>query len=184
MPRSNHTHKSMLLRGVKFPPPALDRADIEATKGKANRSGRSFGGAPSRGDYGNGKGNGRGRGQISYPDSRPNPFAAHINPNYAPPGVSNNSRGPTPSQPPYGWLPQPPGAHASRGGPPPPPPPGGGVPYGHPRPPQQYGYPPQPATPGSHFNGGYVDQSRNSNGYGAGLDGRFNNANNYSRGSR
>ena len=118
----------------------LDRADLEATKGKANRSGRYFGGAPLRGDYGNGKSNGRGRGQISYSDSRPNPFAAHINPNYAPPGVANNSRGLTTSQPPYGWLPQPPGAHASRGGPPPPPPLGGGVPYGHPPPPQQYGY--------------------------------------------
>ena len=180
MPRSSYTHKSMLLRGVKFSPPALDRADIEATKGKANRSGRSFGGAPIRGDYSNN--NGRGRDQISYADSRPNPFAAHINPNYAPPSVSSNFRGPPPPQPPHGWLPQPPGAQAFRGDAPPPRPLGGGVPYGHPPPPQQYGYAPPPSPPSNHYNGGYVDPSRNGNGYGASP--RYNNQNSYSRGSR
>ena len=182
MPRSSHIHKSMLLRGVKFPPPALDRADIEATKGKANRSGRSFGGAPLRGGYGNG--NGRNGGQISYADNRPNPFAAHINPNYASPGVSSNSRGPPPPQPPHGWLPQPPGAQALRGAPPAPSL-GRGVPYGYPPPSQQYGNAPPPPPSSNHFNGNkYVDQSRNSSGYGAGLDGRYNSQNNYSRGSR
>lgn len=179
MPRSNHIHKSMLLRGVKFLPPALDRADIEATKGKANRSGRSFGGAPLRGDYGNG--NGRGRGQISYADSRPNPFAAHINPNYAPPSVSTNSRGPPPSYPPSGWMPQPPGAQVFRGGVPPL---GGGVPYGYPPPPQQHRYAPPPPPSSNHYNGGYVDQSRNGSDYSAGMDGRYNNQHSYGRGSR
>lgn len=182
MPRSNYIHKSMLLRGVKFSPPALDRTDIEATKGKANRSGRSFGGAPLSGDYGNG--NGRGRGQISYADSRPNPFAAHINPNYVPPNVSSNSRGPPPPHPPSGWLPQTPGAQAFRGGMPPPPPLGGGVPYGYQPPPQQYQYASPHPPPSNHYNGEYADQSRNSGDYGASLGSRYNNQNHYSRGSR
>jgi 5'-3' exoribonuclease 2 len=50
MPKSGHIHKSMLLRGVKFPPPALNPADIEATKGRAARSGRSNAGVPLQGD--------------------------------------------------------------------------------------------------------------------------------------
>ena len=177
MPRSTHLHKSMLLRGVKFLPPALDRADIEATKGKANRSGRSFGGAPLRSDYSNG----RGRGQISYADGRPNPFAAHINPGYAPPGVPNNARGPPP-QPPYGWVPPPPGTQAFRGGPPPPP--GEGVPHGYPPQPQHYGYAPPPPPLSGYYNGGYVEKSRSNSGYGAPQGSQYNNHNNYSRGGR
>lgn len=65
MPRVGHTHKSMLLRGVKFPPPVLDRADIDATKNRAGTTGRSYGGAPLRGGNGNGRGRGRG-GNINY----------------------------------------------------------------------------------------------------------------------
>ena len=61
MPKSTHIHKSMLLRGVKSPAPKLDNADIEATRGRANHSGRSYGGAPLRGGY-RGKG---GRGNIN-----------------------------------------------------------------------------------------------------------------------
>lgn len=182
MPRSNHIHKSMLLRGVKLLPPALDRADIEATKGKANRSGRSFGGAPLRDDYGNG--NVRGRGQISYADSRPNPFAAHINPNYPPPNMSSNPRGPLPSHPPSAWLPQPPGAQAFRRGMPPPPPLGGGVPYGYQPPPQQYQYAPPHPSLSNHYSGGFVDQSRTGGDYDASLDSRYINQNHYRRGSR
>lgn len=87
MPRSIHTHKSMLLRGVQFPPAALNRADIEATKGRASHSGRSHGGAPLRSSYGSG----RGRGSIGYADTRPNPFAAHINPHSAPMDISGQS---------------------------------------------------------------------------------------------
>lgn len=98
MPRSIHTHKSMLLRGVQFPPAALNRADIEATKGRASLSGRSHGRAPLRSN----DGSGRGRGSIKHADARPNPFAAHIDPSsglmgapgqfhsgYAPPAIGN-----------------------------------------------------------------------------------------------
>ncbi|WEW54929.1 5'-3' exoribonuclease 2 [Emydomyces testavorans] len=105
IPKSMYTHKSMLLRGVKFNPPVLDRTDIEVTKAKARQSGRSFGGAPLN------SGNGRGRGRISYASDRPNPFAAHLDPNFKPPRHMN--------APPEGWVPPPPGS--ARGGPPPPP---------------------------------------------------------------
>lgn len=88
----------MLLRGVKFNPPVLNSMDIEVTRSKAQRSGRSFGGVP----FGNGKG--RARNQISYtPERSNNPFAAHINPGF----VNSMSRAdsyfpsPTPPQPQY-----------------------------------------------------------------------------------
>lgn len=117
MPRTTHTHKSMLLRGVKFGPPALDRADIEATKGKASRSGRSYGGAPLRGNHGNGRGRG---GQINYGDTRPNPFAAHINPGFPPQGVPNAYRNGLPPPPVGNWGPPGVGPDAYQRGPPPP----------------------------------------------------------------
>ena len=72
----------MLLRGLKLPAPVLDRSDIEATKARASHSGRSFGGAPLRGGGGRGRG-----GKINYADSRPNPFAEHLNPDFGPPGT-------------------------------------------------------------------------------------------------
>ncbi|KAI1906395.1 5'-3' exoribonuclease 2 [Ophidiomyces ophidiicola] len=93
IPKSKHIHKSMLLSGVKFNPPVLDKADIEATKAKASQSGRSFGGAPLH------SGNGRGRGRMSYTGDRQNPFAAHLDPNFRPPSNMN------PSQ--RGWNPPP-----------------------------------------------------------------------------
>lgn len=104
MPKSSHVHKSMLLRGVQPAPPALDRQDIESTKAKAAHSGRSFGGAPLRG---NGNGRGRGGSHLNYSngDNRPNPFAAHVNPGFAPPPPPNfQGRG----GPPQGWVPPPP----------------------------------------------------------------------------
>ena len=137
MPKSTYTHKSMLLRGIKFDAPALDRADIEATKGRANHSGRSHGGAPLRGGH-----NGRGRGgQISYSESRPNPFAAHINPGYPPSGGSGSFRGGPVPHPGSGWAPTPPGQETFQRGPPPPP--GRGYNYG----------PPQPTPPVGYYNG-------------------------------
>lgn len=108
MPRSIHVHKSMLLRGVQPAPPALNREDIEATKGRAAHSGRSFGGVPFRGN--NGGGRGRGGGQINYANNRENPFVAHINPGYAPPLPPHlqGGRGPPPIPPPMpGWAPPP-----------------------------------------------------------------------------
>ncbi|KAL8719081.1 MAG: hypothetical protein Q9225_003859 [Loekoesia sp. 1 TL-2023] len=145
MPISSHIHKSMLLRGVQPAPPALTREDIEAAKGRAAHSGRSFGGAPLRGN--NGSGRGRGGNHISYADSRPNPFAAHINPNFVPPHppppppqFQGGGRGPPPMQ---GW------------GPPPPPPNFGGQYNGY-GPPQQgyggYGLPPPPYYRGQGYD--------------------------------
>ncbi|KAL1897569.1 Ras GTPase activating protein ira2 [Ceratocystis pirilliformis] len=46
-PEKIHGHKSMLLRGVKLPTPALNRQDVEMLKNKMNGGGgRSYGGAP------------------------------------------------------------------------------------------------------------------------------------------
>ncbi|KAL8854753.1 MAG: hypothetical protein Q9221_000536 [Calogaya cf. arnoldii] len=131
MPKSSHVHKSMLLRGVQHAPRTLNQQDIEATKNKAATSGRSYGGAPLRGNgrgrgrgrgngNGNGNGNGGGGGQINYGDDRPNPFAAHVKPGYAPPPAPyfQGGRGPPPL-PPQGWIPPPPGAQYNGYGPPP-----------------------------------------------------------------
>lgn len=77
IPKSMHTHKSMLLRGVQFPPPALDKTDVEATRNRSLRGGR--------GGYGGGRGGRGGRGGGYGSNDRPNPFAAHINPGFVPP---------------------------------------------------------------------------------------------------
>lgn len=106
----------MLLRGVKFPPPALDRSEVEATRARAGRTGRSYGGVPFRngdnnfrsgpGRYENGvyedgapkrfdRSNRRDGGGFSgeHSDDRggslnyANPFAAHLNPNFDPRGA-------------------------------------------------------------------------------------------------
>ena len=94
MPRSTHTHKSMLLRGVKLAPPTLDQADVEATKGRAGRSGRPHGGISSKANFGPYKS----QSGISHAsDTRPNPFATHIPPGYSLPyplgGYHSNHRG-------------------------------------------------------------------------------------------
>lgn len=153
MPRSSNVHKSMLIRGVQMPPPALDRGDIEETRRQAGRSGRGYGGAPLRE-------NGRGRGRaINYA----NPFAQHLNPNFNPIGM-----GGPPPPPPYqganGWIPPPP-PFAGRGFPGvPPPPPGMAGGFPPPFPPGNYGQgsrgwnsggPPPP-------NNGYWDGQRDS----------------------
>ncbi|KAL4984618.1 exoribonuclease 2 [Aspergillus falconensis] len=125
IPKSTNIHKSMLLRGVKFGPPALDNADIQATKSRAQHTGRSYGGAPFRGGRG-GRMNYAGDRQ-SHSNDRPNPFAAHLDPKFMP--------GANPGAPmgmPSGWVPP---GNFSRG--PPPPPPRGGMSYGHGS--QQYG---------------------------------------------
>jgi 5'-3' exoribonuclease 2 len=102
IPKSIHIHKSMLLRGVKFPPPTLDEAEIQAVKSKAQHSGRWFGGAPLR----NGHGNNRG-GRMNYTADRPNPFAAHLDPTFTPPPRSSDVQNPS-----HGWAPPPPGAYS------------------------------------------------------------------------
>src|SRR5450755_136419 len=100
MPTATHLHKSMLLRGVKEPSKQLDNSDIAILKSKARHSGRDFGGAPlydnTRQHPQDRKSNGRGT-RISYAADRPppgmvppgtdgrnNPFAAFLDPNFAP----------------------------------------------------------------------------------------------------
>ncbi|GES59288.1 3' exoribonculease Dhp1 [Aspergillus terreus] len=191
IPKSSHIHKSMLLRGVKFPPPALDQGDIQAVKSKANHSGRSFGGAPFRN-------NGNRGGRINYAPDRPNPFAAHLDPNFVP---GANAAAGAPPMMPAGWAPPASGSTGYSRGPPPPPrgggrggggyPPrggygGGGDYYGRSQgsyyggggnPGNQYGYRPNPPgrggqdyRGGGYQRGGYSNRdhysSRNSGGYG------------------
>ncbi|KAJ5682559.1 5'-3' exoribonuclease 2 [Penicillium macrosclerotiorum] len=152
IPKSSHIHKSMLLRGVKFSTPMLNSADIRAVQGRAQTSGRAFGGAPL---------NGRGRGgRIEYSSDRPNPFAAHLDPRFM--------SGPPGGMP--GWVPPAPGSgDYSRG---PPPPARGGM--SHQYPPHQ-GYQGQQHSgdyygqQGQHYGhqnrrGGYQDQGRGGGG--------------------
>ncbi|KAJ5658725.1 5'-3' exoribonuclease 2 [Penicillium longicatenatum] len=144
IPKSEHLHKSMLLRGVKFPTPMLNDADVRAVKGRAQHSGRQFGGAPL---------NGRGRGgRMDYGGGRPNPFAAHLDPRFMnmPQGGQGGQHGGMPMMPP-GWVPPQQGAgDYSRG---PPPPPRGGM--SHQYPPRDYNG--QQGQYGGHHNYGSQD---------------------------
>ena len=131
MPKSKNVHKSMLLRGVRFNPPVLTRADIEQVR--SGRSGRGRGGGfggggggyrgSSRGNsgpgYGNSGGSFRGRSSNNYPP--PPPGNSYPPPpggtwgNYPPPppgsqswGNSYDGRGPPPTGNFGGYPPQPP----------------------------------------------------------------------------
>ncbi|KAM3487128.1 hypothetical protein MY3957_009581 [Beauveria namnaoensis] len=117
MPKMTHDHKSMLLRGVKMPSPALTRSDIEVLRGKASRGGYSGGNRGGRYDPGGQhhfRQNGRGRGQ-DFGHGRPQ---------------SNYHRREDPRPLPHqhfrgqgGWQPPHPGSSGfGRGVPPPPPP--------------------------------------------------------------
>ena len=112
MPRSRYAHKSMLLRGIKWPTPALDRSDIEATKTRASHSGRARGGSF--------RGSGYGRGAYSHSDSRPNPFAAYVDQGPALSGTVGPSYGSYNSPAPENWIPSPAGFQEPQRGPPPP----------------------------------------------------------------
>jgi 5'-3' exoribonuclease 2 len=161
MPRSSHIHKSMLLRGVKLPSRALDQSDIEGTRSRAARSGRSHGGVPLRGNggsQGHDSFNYAGSNSFSRPQNRNQQSYSGYNDynnNYAPPQVSS-------------WQPPPPGvAGFARG--PPPPPPGSYSAYPHaqsyqaqPRPPT-YGNQHQPPVPQFGYSATY-DHRNNSNG--------------------
>ncbi|CAG8002539.1 unnamed protein product [Penicillium olsonii] len=168
LPKSSHVHKSMLLRGVKLPTPMLDSSDIRATKGRAQNSGRSFGGAPFQG---------RGRGgRMNYQSDRPqgdrpNPFAGHLDPNFAPgpPGGPAGAH-----MVPPGWVPPGQGYGGySRG---PPPPPRGGM--GNQYPPQQgyqqnggYYNPQNQYNQGGQYNNGYQQGGYGSQDYRGGRGG-------------
>lgn len=108
MPKSQHIHKSMLLRGVKFPPSALNASDIEQIKGRAARSGRVYGGVPLKGD-------GRGHNNFNFAPAGQN--SQHSQGSQR--GYNRNSDYPPP---PYAsWQPPPPGSGGFARGPPPPP---------------------------------------------------------------
>ncbi|KAI9736649.1 MAG: 5'-3' exoribonuclease 2 [Cirrosporium novae-zelandiae] len=171
MPSSLHIHKSMILRGVKFPPPMLDRSDIEATKSRASRSGRAYGGVPLRNNYNGGRGNG----SINYvANNRSNPFAGHLDPSFAPQypygNGGNGYRGPPPSQQ-GGW-----GASQRSNQYSQPPPPGNEFSYGYPQQPQQ-GY--LGPNGGSNYQGSYYSPRRND----SSNQGGNNHGNNYRGGS-
>lgn len=116
----------MLLRGVRFAPPALDQGDISAVRNKSRFNGR--------GGFRPNNGGGRGGNQYNqYTAPRPgmndraNPFAAHLDPSFVPPPQGGAG----------GWAPPAGGAGYSRG---PPPPPRGGS-YGYQNQPQGYNQP-------------------------------------------
>ncbi|KAL2018058.1 hypothetical protein VTK56DRAFT_1324 [Thermocarpiscus australiensis] len=146
MPSSSHTHKSMLLRGVKLPRPALDRSDIEILKGKAQRSGRSYGGVPLKNNYNGGRrdtinyapgggpagqGSRGGRGPYQQPDRD---YGNGYGNGYGS-GYGSGYGGQHQYAPPPAWQPPPPGYPGFGVGVPPPPPPahlsGGGYGQGY-----------------------------------------------------
>ncbi|KAL7807700.1 exoribonuclease [Trichoderma gracile] len=102
MPQVSQTHKSMLLRGVKMPPPALTRSDIEEIRGKSNRGGRNYG-RP----YGNNNGRQRGGYSGGYRDNQ-QPYNGRDRDNQRFQQYPPNPPYGMPQQPPYGMPPQPP----------------------------------------------------------------------------
>jgi len=116
-PHSNHVHKSMLLRGVHLPPRVLDQIDIEATKGRAARSGRGQGGVPLRNENAN-----RGRESFNYGPSSAT-SGGQVNQYQQSYGNPNDPRTYQYAPPPQPtWQPPPPGMNGFARGPPPPPP--------------------------------------------------------------
>jgi len=162
MPAPQHVHKSMLLRGLQMPTPALDRQDIDAARARAAHSGRGYGGAPLRDDTGRGRGR-----PINYA----NPFAQHLNPAFDPSAGRPPPPPPPPGYfqggaPPPGWVPPgfPPPPHVLGRGQALPPPPFGS--YPPPPPPGSFGY-----QGGGRSNGGpplHAPQGRGLPGAGRG----------------
>jgi len=78
MPVSELIHKSMLLRGARFPKPSLANSDIEAARSKTSRGPYSYENPDrSRNLYGDRSGFGRGGRSLG----PPNTFAPFVNPN-------------------------------------------------------------------------------------------------------
>ena len=185
MPSSQHIHKSMLLRGVAPPTPALNRHDVEELKGKMRNSGRSHGGVPLGRQYNDGGG----RGRINYgPDSRrdrPGPDRGPYQGGYQ----NRNNAYPPPPIPPPGWVPPPPGFPGFGGaypgfgnGPPPIPPPGqanGGGGYGG----NYGGYAPPPPPPPA-YNGSYGNYGNQYNRPPPSYNGRDRDQRSYGGGGR
>lgn len=151
-PQVSQAHKSMLLRGVQMPKPALTQSDVQDIRNKVTRGGRNggFGRGHDRGGY-NGPGMSRG---------------SHSHRNQGGYGRSN------------GHYPPPPGAPGFGIGVPPPPPPthyynnqpydnrhGGPTGYNQHRGPSQPGH----GAPGYQgFGGQSHERGRGSGGYGSG----------------
>jgi 5'-3' exoribonuclease 2 len=105
MPKSTHVHKSQLLRGLVEPRRALDQHDIDLMRNRSRNAGRSYGGAPLHDNNRRGGRDGGRGGSINYS----NPFAGHLDPNFAP----QNPIAPPPhlaAQFPN-WMPPPPPVH-------------------------------------------------------------------------
>lgn len=201
-PGTSHDHKSMLLRGVKLPPPALDGSDIAMIKSKGQRSGRSWGGVPlgGRNNYNNYNNNGGGRGgrrdQFNYGpgDQRPRQDRPDRGSQYGPPGTGNGYHGRGSYQPPpQTWQPPPPGYPGFGIGLPPPPPAhahGGGRPgdnYGQ-NYQQGYAYNQQAPPPGNysrqqqHYQGGPPGHNgRDYRSYGGDRGGGYRGSRDYNR---
>lgn len=152
MPKMIHDHKSMLLRGVKMPTPALTRSDIEVLRGKASRGGYGGGGRGGRYDPGGHhqfRPAGRGRGQHFGQSHHHQSDSYRHGDSGPPPHHYSRGRG--------GWQPPHPGSAGFGRGIPPPPPAhqGGWAPRGH-----QGGYnhhqtPNYPPRDNQHYNGGW-----------------------------
>lgn len=154
-PQASQTHKSMLLRGVQLPTPALTQNDIQDMRSRANRGGRGgFGRGHDRSGY-NGPGMTRG---------------SQYNRNQGGYGRGNGHYPPAPAS----HVPPPPGAPGFGIGVPPPPPPNSyhnqpydnryGASSGY----NQYRGPPHPANgaPGYHGHGdASSERGRGSGGY-------------------
>lgn len=131
MPKSSHLHKSMLLRGVKFPTKALNAADIESTKARAASGGRGGRGGRGGGYNGGRHGGGRGGNQDMYDrSSRQDP---RVTPSNSQNGFDTYHTGPQSirTSQSHGWIPPPPGFGGFANGPPPPPPGFNGYPQGY-----------------------------------------------------
>ncbi|KAF9637962.1 Zinc finger CCHC-type protein [Lasiodiplodia theobromae] len=136
MPKSKNVHKSQLLRGVQFPPPALTEDEIHGVRNRARHGGGGGGrdrgfhshnenrwqGGPPRHNNRNGGGGGGGYNNGGGPNqggpNPNNPIAGFLNPNFDPQAFMQ--RGPAGGPP---AIPPPPHLAAQMNGWQPPPPP-------------------------------------------------------------
>ncbi|KAF2215712.1 hypothetical protein CERZMDRAFT_89975 [Cercospora zeae-maydis SCOH1-5] len=184
MPVFNQVHKSMLLPGVKFNDPVLDYHDVEQTRQKAERSGRSHGGVQlsQNGDRSDGR-------RINYA-ARDNGNSGYDNRNGGGYGGGGHGfganggygrNGPPAAADPYAGqaaaafqnLPPHLAAQAAQHGYAPPP--GAGPPRGYPPQQPQYGYPSaQHGYGGGGGRGGGGGGAGGGGGYGGGRGGYDN----------
>lgn len=110
----------MLLRGVQMPSSVLTRSDIEVIRGRANRNGRGYGGAPlDRFNPGNGRREpvhyGANTTRPPWPDRRHN-AQGHGQPSHGIPTPHHSWHPPPPGTPGFGiGLPPPPPAYKQGG---------------------------------------------------------------------